>query len=572
VQPAAETADPQAHLVHYVPDEVCVLVQAGPEQDAAALYERVRRRLNAALANELRQPAALRGDAGLHTDLRPGVLAERFGGGVEVLQPLERPGITPDARAGAETRPPWLALGDRAAPETAMWQLYYAVGADRVDFRPGQLPERRRRLESVRELVNLLNRHHADVAEPLAADAGWSLAGGTPNWLAVAAQMGCGCPAGLPVAEPRAGRWHFQFAPALEAALGAGDQSRVVVAVLDTCPDLEAIADHGNAYLAEVRHVVRRHTASSRGSRLALHADYFAAPPGPQRYWNSCLPWWHDDLAQLAELRSLPDELLRDDPSRRLIVNLSLGATVPVPPHRHWAQWLPHSHTPGTSPPRESPPARLLEASHASLWSTIHWLHEQGVLVVAAAGNDGQRPQLRLSDTPPPPRYPARYQDVFAVAAATASGAPASYSNRADVRPLGNGITCFGGEIVASQAPGLAAMTAGGTAADGRGTAVVGVYSAERLPDGQPNTTGWAQWAGTSFAAPIIAGLAARLLASDASLTPDQLMRRLLGFAKRSSGAGPISDDPDGPLDAPLLDAWQTYQPPDGAPRAGQAH
>jgi subtilisin family serine protease len=194
------------------------------------------------------------------------------------------------------------------------------------------------------------------------------------------------------------------------------------------------------------------------------------------------------------------------------------------------------------------------------LWSTIHWLREQGVLVVAAAGNDGLRHQLRANDTPPPPRYPARYQDVFAVAAASAAGTAASYSNRADVRPLGNGITSFGGEVVAPGTPGVAPMTATGAEADGRDKAIVGVYSAERLPDGRPNTTGWVQWAGTSFAAPIVAGLAARMLASDASLEPDQLMQRLRGFAKPMSGAEEASDDPDGPLDAPLLDAWQTYQ------------
>ena len=43
--------------------------------------------------------------------------------------------------------------------------------------------------------------------------------------------------------------------------------------------------------------------------------------------------------------------------------------------------------------------------AHSSLARTIHWLRQQGVLVVAAAGNDALRPQTR-DDAPPPPRFP----------------------------------------------------------------------------------------------------------------------------------------------------------------------
>ncbi|HTD77325.1 MAG TPA: S8 family serine peptidase, partial [Chloroflexota bacterium] len=138
----------------------------------------------------------------------------------------------------------------------------------------------------------------------------------------------------------------------------------------------------------------------------------------------------------------------------------------------------------------------------------------------------------------------ARYQQVFAVAAVGPDGSPASYSNRADVLPLGNGITSFGGEI----------------GRDGAG--VVGVYSANTFPGGAANTTGWAQWAGTSFAAPIIAGLASRLWSQDDHQQPSDLMQRIRGFARPMTSNTVPDQDPDGALDAPLLPAWQEYVPP----------
>jgi subtilisin family serine protease len=245
-------------------------------------------------------------------------------------------------------------------------------------------------------------------------------------------------------------------------------------------------------------------------------------------------------------LSSLPAEL-RIGGRRRLVVNLSLGATIPVPPRRHWARWLPATHSAraqtDTRPQPDAATRRLLDDAHSSLFSMMNWLHRQGVLVVAAAGNDASRPQTH-EGIPPPPRYPARYQQVFAVAAVGPDGSPASYSNRADVLPLGNGITSFGGEI----------------GRDGAG--VVGVYSANTFPGGAANTTGWAQWAGTSFATPIIAGLASRLWSQDDHQQPSDLMQRIRGFARPMTSDTVPDQDPDGALDAPLLPAWQEYVPP----------
>jgi hypothetical protein len=406
--------------------------------------------------------------------------------------------------------------------------------------------------------------------------------GGAANWLTVAAQIACGCPASLPTPETRRGRWRFHFAPELERTLDhkADQPAEVVVAILDAWPDQVA---RRNDQLSEVLNHVQLHPVAH-------------VPP-----WKNVLrPWWNDlhaidpdhtpplpiadhglfvagivhDIAPQAQLhvyrvldefgvgdafglvkalRSLPDELLRGHPNRRLVVNLSFGATVPALRRRHWSRWLPNSLAARTEsyPRPDQAAASLLDASHSSLWRTIEWLRRQNVLVVAAAGNDGLRPQTH-DDTPPPPRFPARYEHVFAVAATVGDGSPASYSNRADIQPFGNGITTFGGNVVSG-----ASNDDVPRAQDG---AIVGLFGSATLPGGEPNDTGWVRWAGTSFATPIIAGLSARLWSLSADLTPPEVMRRVLDFAHDVPGGTRENPDPDGALDAPMIDARQEFE------------
>lgn len=102
---------------------------------------------------------------------------------------------------------------------------------------------------------------------------------------------------------------------------------------------------------------------------------------------------------------------------------------------------------------------------------------------IAAAGNDNTDPNNR-----PAARYPARYSTVTGISALNRTGGFASYSNLAD-DPLTRGLAAFGGDI---------------------GDGLLGVYTGA-FPNGAPNTNGWARWAGTSFAAPVISGLVAIL-------------------------------------------------------------
>jgi subtilisin family serine protease len=234
----------------------------------------------------------------------------------------------------------------------------------------------------------------------------------------------------------------------------------------------------------------------------------------------------------------------------RLIVNLSLGA---VPSHaKHRERWLPGLHEKQRTATNLPPGSEgLLDAAHLSLRDSIDWLHAHDVLVVASAGNDALRDFAR--EAPPPPRYPAHYQKVFAVAATNAEGNPAIYSNRADTEPAPNGVATFGGDAVVPKSPSQPPHTETGATPAGRGNAVVGIYSGERLPGGAENRTGWVQWAGTSFAAPVISGLAAHVWAQNPHYSADQLMKRVRDFAQWSRAAQP--------LDAPAIDAWQVHQP-----------
>jgi subtilisin family serine protease len=527
-------------LVNHLPDEVCVRVRAPGTADASRLYEQVRSAVNRYLQAPPTRVRDLPGPLVYDLEARGLTTARRPD---EVLQPLGR------ARVQA------IGIG------ADVWHFYYRL-------EPA--------MQRVRELTNLLNLAALGQADRPSED-GWSLEGGSPNWLTSALPFSCGSPAALPFAAQSAVGSEFEFGESVRALLSDGHgrpRARVIVAVLDTCPSV--LDDHGNATLRDLLGKLQ----IARGEDLP-------------HYVTECVPWWQErmppepmprpefalpdhglfvagivaqiapdaelhlvqvlndygvgDLAALEQvLRSLPETLLRDRPDARLIVNLSLGSAVPVPRRRYFSRWLPRAHSAAQGAWPVGLANDLLEGAHAGLAGTIRWLYEQGVLVVAAAGNDALREHL--GGVLPPPRYPAYYESVLAVAAAGPSGRPAAYSNRGDVQPFGNGITTLGGDVVVRRAdqPPL-------TAEDG----IVGVYSSPTLPTGEPNRSGWVRWSGTSFSTAIISGLAARLWQQDANQQPADLMHRLRSSAHDIASRRAQGTDPDGPLDAPYLEVHQ---------------
>lgn len=149
----------------------------------------------------------------------------------------------------------------------------------------------------------------------------------------------------------------------------------------------------------------------------------------------------------------------------------------------------------------------FLTAAHHWLLSPLNEIF--GILdnvapVVAAAGNDGKADRQKALT-----RFPAAYEQVVGVGALQRDLSRAPYTNVPD-NPEWQGFVVFGGEL--EQTPHTNCdITASAT--DG----ILSVYSAPHFPCGATNKSGWARWAGTSFAAPLVSGALAQLLATGMS-------------------------------------------------------
>lgn len=427
------------------------------------------------------------------------------------------------------------------------------------------------RLRAVRDAVLRLN--GPDGQSAYRAE-GLDSAGTMPNWFS-AAQQSCfgGSPASRPTpVTPGGGRVRYEPQGDFGRPEG-GEGDRVQVAVLDTAPkwDLSerAAAFPDNRQLAEL--LGRLGTPASTPATAALDAA-LAEIDVPGHFGSADLaepfsvadhglfvvsvvhavaPWVGLRLVRVLNdygigtmetvLLGLATVFAEKASGAPLIVNLSLGMLPPL--EQLPAIWYglsipgmpdvppdPDLHVAGrdeaglrTHSAAVEEEMKLLHAPVARLMDT---LLQNNCLVVAAAGNDSafhagpRRPRWQ-------PRIPASYDTVVGVAATGEDPKhAAAYSNIGDL-PGTDAVATLGGDLAADGTDPL-----GG---------VVGVYTATAFPDGEPNTTGWAEWSGTSFATPIVAGIAANLWAAGSH--PDAgTLQQEVNAAARSGGAAAVPD------------------------------
>jgi Subtilase family len=156
-----------------------------------------------------------------------------------------------------------------------------------------------------------------------------------------------------------------------------------------------------------------------------------------------------------------------------------------------------------------------MREARQKLAMAIEWLcisvYDEGIVIVAAAGNDAVRGRAPDGGRRPEARFPAAFDSVVGVGALNRNVSQTDYSNRGD-RPEIVGLATFGGKAqMVRIRPGKDVPYAVPN------EAVLGVYIGKfpaRAPGVTlPNENGWGWWAGTSFAAPVISGAVAALVA-----------------------------------------------------------
>lgn len=377
-------------------------------------------------------------------------------------------------------------------------------------------------------------------------DTGFRMSAAAPNWLMSSAQGGqipTGGPGAMPVpdatlatsASINAGsRLRHTFALPSQIQEQMTDQAQkmqeVDVAILDTAPSsaafkaayeqewwsknpvLQALGLPGDSnrdfqitYLDELMPLSRGQGAGRQNEWVDLWRDHYQvrqhAYPMPDHglfvagIIRTLAPTVRLHLLQVLNdygvgtLQSLAAGLHYLASKRRssvdvpLIINMSLTLATP----RDNA----HEH-----PDRPLTWNSLSDIHSRALQRICNQLDLHNAVLVGAAGNDGREGQA-----PPQARLPAGFASVVGVGALKKDGNPAPYSNQADA-PMKTGIVTFGGDVSSSAAAPTADPEKG----------ILGVYLGE-FPGGEANTGGWARWAGTSFATPVISGVLASLCA-----------------------------------------------------------
>lgn len=401
------------------------------------------------------------------------------------------------------------------------------------------------------------------------AQGGLSVVSAMPNWIMTAAPSlyGGGGPSYPPASSPELGLlegdraqpgWHLSFAdPTLP--LDPNGAEDVLVAVLDTAqhpdrlraavmqPEMrrnwllqQLVADlrseSGSFAVEYERYPMLDDVCTGQGAdgqplyyAMPDHGVAIAgilrclAPKARIRLIRVLNEYGGGDLYNLfAALTDLEQEVVSGS-IRHLVINMSL--TIMPDIRRLPYIWFDHRQWPST---QLTGAVRVLAHIEEGLRLLFESLYAQGVLIVAAAGNDSLAAR-RQNQRPRAPRAPARYESTLGVTSVNSRNTASAFANAASIPPVSAGIATFGGDV------------SGALDGNGLPDAVRCLSISPILPGGEPNLTGWADWAGTSFSTAIISALGAHLMAQSWSAST-AISRIVLGRERRTDklfGSGP---------------------------------
>jgi hypothetical protein len=206
-------------------------------------------------------------------------------------------------------------------------------------------------------------------------------------------------------------------------------------------------------------------------------------------------------------------ELQNRHPGRHAIINCSLTLSFPTPTHQGYepsemdtdlVEWVETASARSVNELFDDQAALIAE-----LFEAVRQCLRLNSVIVSAAGNDSHRAQGDLRAA----RYLAITQFAVGVGALNRDRThPADYSNRADF-PVNQGLMVVGGEYDESD------TTIGG---------IIGIFTGRLNLDDDPsipdrNDNAYAEWSGTSFATPVLAGTIAKVCLQQGTTPPAAL-------------------------------------------------
>jgi hypothetical protein len=214
------------------------------------------------------------------------------------------------------------------------------------------------------------------------------------------------------------------------------------------------------------------------------------------------------------------------------VINLSLGGHPPQDYERRLAQLVREEVWPAEQVSRIT---RLLLAEVTSLKTLLSAAYGHGIVVVAAAGNDSYGQEVIAG-----PQIPASFSEFIAVGSTGIQGNRACFSNWGDAAAPGgdgNATTC---QPMVDQC------------SDGCEYGLISL-----VPISNDFPMGYAYWAGTSFSAPLVSGLAALVLEKEGGkVSPEEVRTKITGSATESAGwdlpGAPPGRPPPGVINVPM--------------------